>query len=268
MHKLPQPVKLWTWGPFFRHEAPQAGPLPPVHPARRRGARLRRSEHRRRADPAARRAHRARRRGPARAAALEPRHAGDARGLPRRAEGLPARARGRALGGGARPPRPEPAARVRRRPPGHAGGDGATRRACSTGSTPEDAEHFAEVRALLDAAGLEYEIDSTLVRGLDYYTRTVFEFESRAPRRAGRARRRRALRPAGRGARRAADARGGLGRGHRADPARAPSSSRTDRRASTSRSPSRTAVATRFALAQRLREAGHPRGDRAGRPLA
>ena len=25
MHKLPQPVKLWSWGPFFRHEAPQAG---------------------------------------------------------------------------------------------------------------------------------------------------------------------------------------------------------------------------------------------------
>jgi histidyl-tRNA synthetase len=43
---------------------------------------------------------------------------------------------------------------------------------------PDDAEHFAEVRALLDAAGLEYEIDPTLVRGLDYYTRTVFEFES------------------------------------------------------------------------------------------
>jgi histidyl-tRNA synthetase len=43
---------------------------------------------------------------------------------------------------------------------------------------PEDAEHFAEVRALLDAAGLDYEIDPTLVRGLDYYTRTVFEFES------------------------------------------------------------------------------------------
>ncbi len=42
----------------------------------------------------------------------------------------------------------------------------------------EDAEHFGEVRALLDSAGLEYEIDATLVRGLDYYTRTVFEFES------------------------------------------------------------------------------------------
>lgn len=42
----------------------------------------------------------------------------------------------------------------------------------------EDAEHFAEVRALLDAVELPYEIDPTLVRGLDYYARTVFEFTS------------------------------------------------------------------------------------------
>jgi histidyl-tRNA synthetase len=40
----------------------------------------------------------------------------------------------------------------------------------------EDAEHFAEVRALLDAAGVPYAIDPTLVRGLDYYTRTIFSF--------------------------------------------------------------------------------------------
>jgi histidyl-tRNA synthetase len=45
---------------------------------------------------------------------------------------------------------------------------------------PDDAEHFAQVRALLDDAGLRYEIDPTLVRGLDYYTRTVFEFASDA----------------------------------------------------------------------------------------
>ena len=32
------------------------------------------------------------------------------------------------------------------------------------------------MRALLDAAGIEYEIDPTLVRGLDYYTRTIFSF--------------------------------------------------------------------------------------------
>jgi histidyl-tRNA synthetase len=46
--------------------------------------------------------------------------------------------------------------------------------------TPEDAEHFAAVCELLDAAELPYEVDPTLVRGLDYYTRTVLEFKSRA----------------------------------------------------------------------------------------
>jgi histidyl-tRNA synthetase len=45
---------------------------------------------------------------------------------------------------------------------------------------PEDAEHFGQVRELLDAAGIRYELDPTLVRGLDYYTRTLFEFTSDA----------------------------------------------------------------------------------------
>ena len=40
----------------------------------------------------------------------------------------------------------------------------------------EDAEHFAEVRELLDGAGVAYTLDGSLVRGLDYYNRTVFEF--------------------------------------------------------------------------------------------
>jgi histidyl-tRNA synthetase len=44
--------------------------------------------------------------------------------------------------------------------------------------SPADAAHFAEVRSLLDEAGVAYEIDPTLVRGLDYYTRTVFELTS------------------------------------------------------------------------------------------
>jgi histidyl-tRNA synthetase len=43
-----------------------------------------------------------------------------------------------------------------------------------------DREHFREVRELLDAASVAYVIDPTLVRGLDYYTRTVFEFTSEA----------------------------------------------------------------------------------------
>ena len=42
----------------------------------------------------------------------------------------------------------------------------------------EDAEHFAELRRLLDAAGVAYELDPSLVRGLDYYTRTVFAFSA------------------------------------------------------------------------------------------
>ena len=46
--------------------------------------------------------------------------------------------------------------------------------------TAEDAAHFLEVRALLEQAGIAYEIDPTLVRGLDYYTRTLFEFSSDA----------------------------------------------------------------------------------------
>ncbi|HET8977943.1 MAG TPA: histidine--tRNA ligase [Solirubrobacteraceae bacterium] len=45
---------------------------------------------------------------------------------------------------------------------------------------PDDAAHFARVRELLDDAGQVYELDPTLVRGLDYYTRTVFEFTSDA----------------------------------------------------------------------------------------
>ena len=42
--------------------------------------------------------------------------------------------------------------------------------------SPADAEHFEEVRRLLDGAAIDYVLDPRLVRGLDYYTRTVFEF--------------------------------------------------------------------------------------------
>jgi histidyl-tRNA synthetase len=41
-------------------------------------------------------------------------------------------------------------------------------------------EHFARVRELLDAYGVSYELAPTLVRGLDYYTRTTFEFKDEA----------------------------------------------------------------------------------------
>ena len=40
------------------------------------------------------------------------------------------------------------------------------------------AKHFDEVRGLLDGLGVAYEVEPKLVRGLDYYTRTAFEFVS------------------------------------------------------------------------------------------
>ena len=58
----------------------------------------------------------------------------------------------------------------------------AVRRVLATAPTIGDSlcascrEHFAEVRAVLAAYGVDYELVPTLVRGLDYYTRTVFEF--------------------------------------------------------------------------------------------
>lgn len=39
-------------------------------------------------------------------------------------------------------------------------------------------EHYEQVKRYLDAAGITYVEDPTLVRGLDYYTRTVFEVEA------------------------------------------------------------------------------------------
>jgi len=43
---------------------------------------------------------------------------------------------------------------------------------------PASAEHFAEVRSLLDTAGTSYCVNPNLVRGLDYYNRTAFEVTS------------------------------------------------------------------------------------------
>ncbi|MGM8141243.1 histidine--tRNA ligase [Enterococcus italicus] len=41
--------------------------------------------------------------------------------------------------------------------------------------TTESKTHFETVTAMLDALGIVYEIDSNMVRGLDYYTHTIFE---------------------------------------------------------------------------------------------
>ena len=44
--------------------------------------------------------------------------------------------------------------------------------------TPEDANHFDEVKIYLEALDVPFTLDTALVRGLDYYTRTTFEIIS------------------------------------------------------------------------------------------
>jgi histidyl-tRNA synthetase len=177
MHKLPQPVKVWYAGPFFRHEAPQAGRFRQFTQI---GAEALGSD-----DPTL-----------------------DAELILLLAEIFerggtgPARLRLSSLGTPAtradyldelrrhlRAREGDLSEEVRERldqnplrafDADHAGTQAVMADAPRLVDrlSSEDADHFAEVRALLDAAGLPYELDATLVRGLDYYTRTVFEFES------------------------------------------------------------------------------------------
>ena len=84
----------------------------------------------------------------------------------------------------------------------------------------DDAEHFAAVRACLDGQELPYEVDPTLVRGLDYYTRTLYRVRIQRPGRPVGAGRRRPLRRADRAARGQADAGHRMGGRDRAHPAR------------------------------------------------
>jgi histidyl-tRNA synthetase len=177
MHKLPQPVKVWYWGPFFRHEAPQAGryrqftqigpeALGSDDPSLDAEMILLLAELFERAGVG------------------ETRLRLSSLGSPEtRAEYLEElrahlRAREDELSDEVR-------ARIDQNPLRAFDADHPGTRAVVQSApqlldrlAPDDAEHFAEVRSLLDDAGLAYELDATLVRGLDYYTRTVFEFES------------------------------------------------------------------------------------------
>ena len=177
MHKLPQPVKVWEAGPFFRHEAPQAGrfrqftqidaeALGSDDPSLDAELILLFDEILERAGVGPRR--------------LKLSSLGTPETRAEYVEELKGflRAREDELS-------EEVRARIDQNPlrafdADHPGTQAVMKEAplLIDRIAGDDAEHFSEVRALLDAAGLEYEIDPTLVRGLDYYTRTVFEVES------------------------------------------------------------------------------------------
>ncbi|HEV2075692.1 MAG TPA: histidine--tRNA ligase [Thermoleophilaceae bacterium] len=179
MHKLPQPVKLWYQGPFFRHEAPQAGRYRQFAQI---GAEALGSE-----DPTL----------DAELILLlaELLERVGARGVRLRISSLgTAETRGEYSDELRRHLRvhedelsEEVRARIDRNPlrafdSDHPG----TRRVMESAPrlvdrlTPQDREHLEAVRGLLEDAGCTHELDATLVRGLDYYTRTVFEFTSDA----------------------------------------------------------------------------------------
>ncbi len=179
MHKLPQPVKLWYLSSFFRHEAPQAGRHRQFWQV---GAEVIGSD-----DPAV-------------DAELIILLAGllsvlHARHVRLRLSSLGTAATRAAyreelqeyLRANAERLSPEVRARIDLNPLRAFDADDPSTRAVMTQAplllerlSGDDAEHLAQVRALLDDAGLRYELDPTLVRGLDYYTRTVFEFSSDA----------------------------------------------------------------------------------------
>jgi len=177
MHKLPQPVKVWYAGPFFRHEAPQAGrfwqftqigaeAVGSDDPTLDAELILLLAEIFERAGT-----------GPARLRL-------SSLGTPEtRADYLEEltrflRARESELSEDVR-------ARLDQNPlrafdADHAGTQAVMAEAPRLVDrlTPDDREHFETVKAFLGGVGVDFEEDSTLVRGLDYYTRTVFEFES------------------------------------------------------------------------------------------
>lgn len=177
MHKLPQPVKLWYWGPYFRHERPQAGRFRQFHQF---GAEAIGTD-----DPLA----------DAESIILldEILRSLAVPGVRLRLGSLgspESRAAYRdELRAHLRAHEDELSAEVRERidhNPLRAfdSDDDGTRAVMASAPTMlerlegADAEHFETVKRLLERAGVAYELDPALVRGLDYYTRTVFEFTS------------------------------------------------------------------------------------------
>jgi histidyl-tRNA synthetase len=176
MHKLPQPVKLWYVGPMFRYEAPQAGRFRQHNQV---GAEVIGSD-----DPAV---------DAELIYLLSELYSGlgldgvrlrlSSIGSPETRAAYEDELRSYLLGTHVFDS--DQQARIEVNPLRAFDWDGDEVRAV-TDEAPkmldrlddENRQHFDELRALLDAAKIEYEIDTRLVRGLDYYTRTLFEIQT------------------------------------------------------------------------------------------
>jgi histidyl-tRNA synthetase len=179
MHRLPQPVKLWCWGPFFRHERPQAGRFRQFHQfdleAIGTDSPLADAEAIILLDGILRELEvpgLTLRLGSLGSLEARAAYRDELRAYLREHEGELSS---------------EVKARIDTNPlRAFDADDEGTQAVMREAPTildrlgDDDAEQFEAVKRLLDDANVTYELDGTLVRGLDYYTRTVFEFESDA----------------------------------------------------------------------------------------
>jgi histidyl-tRNA synthetase len=175
MHKLPQPVKVWTWGSFFRHERPQAGRFRQFTQV---NAEAIGSD-----DPlvdaeSVLMLHDLLRELAVPGVELRLGSLGSAASRREYLEELKAylRANERELSDDVRE-------RIDANPLRAFDSEHEATKAVMTEAPTmldrlegEDRDHFDEVTRLLDDAGVGYSLDGALVRGLDYYTRTIFEF--------------------------------------------------------------------------------------------
>jgi histidyl-tRNA synthetase len=168
------PRRLYYQGPMFRHERPRR-PLSPVPPGRRRGPRFRRARHRRRAHPDVRPpVGRPRPRGRQARDQLAGQQRG-ARRPPGRADHLPRAHKDSLDEDGQRRLYTNPLRILDTKNPDlQAIVEAAPKLADFLGE--ESLKHFDGVQTILKDAGLPYRINHRLVRGLDYYNRTVFEW--------------------------------------------------------------------------------------------
>ena len=169
--------KLWCSGSDVPARAAAEGPLPAVLPDRCRGAGLRRPGHRCGADRADRAAVA---RAQAHARAADDQLAGHA-GVARRSTAsswwsISARTRARSMRTAAGACDGNPLRILDSKNPRDARADRGRAAADRLTWIAESQAHFAALRAALDAMGIAYEVNPRLVRGLDYYSRTVFEW--------------------------------------------------------------------------------------------
>ena len=169
-------LKLWCQGPMFRHEKPQKGRYRQFNQIDVEAIGFAGPGRRHRDDRADRAPVEVVRPHAREAADQLAGHARVAQGVSRAAAGVFPRARRQAGRRRPAPPRRQPAAHPRQQASAHPGASWPTRRCSPSTWTPESQAHFAELRAGLDALGIPYTVNPRLVRGLDYYSRTVFEW--------------------------------------------------------------------------------------------